>query len=1152
MRFVLTLNTNIYAQGEGFLRAFAITLHQSALVRGLVQVAFPSPEKTNPGQLIAGASKIASAVQGSLRVFESLLAKGLEKGLVDYRRGRMRFEVPALSRLAEGIRSQHQHRQRISRQKLQGSPVAATLAANFGALDLATLTELSRLGKEDFEAELGYLCDHHEVFVQEAPAFIVTLRDPQRVDVSDQLAWPLSRPFSDANDAKSRALKLVSHLAPWMKTQAFEALHHLERASCQWRFAEAILDLLEPLIRGLLSSQQGEQADQLCRELQTRDGILGLRALRLGAELEVARGEFARALEKLSTIATREWKIDPQIESELSAAHSIRAYLELLRGDLDRAAQALDLGLDRGERAGGYHRSSTENFHRARLLTLRATLHTRIGDLEAAADDYRAAMKIWRSLGRSADLAATRANFALLLERRGEADQAYDELADAVRVLENCGRLDQLAASHANLGALQDRRGKLDEAAWCHRRAAFLFGLVGDYRRAGASRASVCIAELGRVPLVATRRELAAARKVMGEDADPRARAIVAEHQARVALALGRRAEFRQQMKSAIAAGELTSSDETVRTLKDLGNSEPWRALEGTPASLSFAPAFLADEQARDPITRGLGLLSKIRDGEPKDAQQHWRRLLRSLDTWEQEMTLRQKTLFRSLVVNPAFFALRRELDSQLSEHPQGSGGDIVGYAKHLFASDSPEEAWSTLVKKTTRDTPALRAAVIDVTGNREFTILVASKGLKKNELSRNFISRLSDQDQAFFVADAGSDEQLGFAESVRRLGLLSVGGIPIDHPGEAKRWLYVDAPIEVGAFDDEAISQLTALSDLTAAFVGSYRFQPLDPDERRRLRDEITSRVEELEHKREHNGQGEIPGRSRKVGQLNFLIRKAAASDLDVLIQGESGVGKELVAEALHVRSSRRAAPFITIDLAALPESLFERELFGHEAGAFSGAHESHPGLLRLASGGTVFFDGVDQLAKSLQSKLLRVLESRRLRPLGGTGDVEVDLRVLSSARQSLRDNPNFREDLYYRLARIEIEVPALRERMEDLDLLLQSFADRMGRSKLQFDSAAWAGLENYGWPGNIRELSNLVERLHAFVAPQRKVTVADLPRTILKGDAGRPQTIDDAVRTALKNAMDWSNGQKSLAAKALGISRSTLYKKLEEYGEA
>jgi two-component system response regulator HydG len=294
----------------------------------------------------------------------------------------------------------------------------------------------------------------------------------------------------------------------------------------------------------------------------------------------------------------------------------------------------------------------------------------------------------------------------------------------------------------------------------------------------------------------------------------------------------------------------------------------------------------------------------------------------------------------------------------------------------------------------------------------------------------------------------------------------------------------------------------------------------------------------------------------------LRAAIDKLAELELPVLILGETGTGKELVARALHERSNRRKEPFVAENCSALPAELMERELFGHVQGAFTGADADRPGLLELASGGTLFLDEVGDMPQALQATLLRALQEQAIRRIGSTATIQLDLRLVAATHRDVRamvQRGEFREDLFFRLAAVELRVPPLRERAGDVVQLarhfLQRHAEQHGRA-LRLSPAVEQALAGYPWPGNVRELEHVIARA-ALLADGEVVQDAQLPSAPLAvpapdGVAAREPvlTLKEAERRALVAALQACGGDKARTARALGISRSALYQKLERHG--
>ena len=312
------------------------------------------------------------------------------------------------------------------------------------------------------------------------------------------------------------------------------------------------------------------------------------------------------------------------------------------------------------------------------------------------------------------------------------------------------------------------------------------------------------------------------------------------------------------------------------------------------------------------------------------------------------------------------------------------------------------------------------------------------------------------------------------------------------------------------------------------------------------------------------------IVGDSNAMRKVYGMIEKVARTDSTILIRGESGTGKELVARALHNYSRRNEKPFVGINCAALPQNLLESELFGYVKGAFTGANKFKQGLFESAEGGTLLLDEIGSIPVEMQQKLLRVLEEREFRPVGSTNNVSVDVRIIAATNEDLETkikSGEFREDLFYRLSVIPIELPPLRDRPEDIKLLLKHFLKEIKEQEkrdIGIETDALRALENYGWPGNVRELENVVSRA-ATLCDNHTITLNDMPENI-KSTASvdnvarkremaasqRGLSLKSFLRSKERDyimlVLEQCNGDKENAAKSLGISLATFYRKIGE----
>jgi DNA-binding NtrC family response regulator len=308
------------------------------------------------------------------------------------------------------------------------------------------------------------------------------------------------------------------------------------------------------------------------------------------------------------------------------------------------------------------------------------------------------------------------------------------------------------------------------------------------------------------------------------------------------------------------------------------------------------------------------------------------------------------------------------------------------------------------------------------------------------------------------------------------------------------------------------------------------------------------------------------IVGKSPAMQQVFELIAQVAPRRSTVLIEGESGTGKELVAKAIHATGARADAPFVAINCGNIPSELLESELFGHVRGAYTGATNAKKGLLEVADGGTLFLDEVATISMEIQSKLLRVIQEREFRRLGGLESIKVDVRIIAATNTDLQaavQKGTFRDDLYYRLNVIVIRIPPLRERTDDIPLLSEHFIKKYGeenqRNGLSLKQSAMKALMDYEWPGNVRELENVIERA-VVLSPESAITADILPKNITQPGPGQPpafslengslkQMVEDYEKAIILAALEKTNGNQKKAARLLSVNATTLCEKLKRY---
>ncbi len=418
--------------------------------------------------------------------------------------------------------------------------------------------------------------------------------------------------------------------------------------------------------------------------------------------------------------------------------------------------------------------------------------------------------------------------------------------------------------------------------------------------------------------------------------------------------------------------------------------------------------------------------------------------------------------------------------------------------------------------------------------------------------------------DEAFALLRDGAAEGESFDCVVTDLNMPGVNGLELCERIVAHR---PDVPVVVmTAFG----SMETAIAAIRA---GAYDFvtKPLETQmlaltleraiRHRRLQEEVKLLSEVVKRSRQF---GDILGESPPMQRLFDQLARVADSEAAVLITGESGSGKELVAQAIHSQSQRKEQSFVAVNCAALPENLLESELFGHVEGAFTDAREARKGLFQQAQSGTLFLDEVGELPLSMQPKLLRALEEGTIRPVGSDKESPVDVRVLTATNRDLEtavEEGRFRQDLYYRINVIQLAIPPLRARGTDVLLLAQHFLERFAaksnRQVTGLSEPVAERLLNYPWPGNVRELRNVIERAVALTGTE-KLSVEDLPekirehrgsRMVLEGeDPGDLPKLEEVEQRYIQHVLEAAGGNKTLAAKILGVDRKTLRRKLKE----
>ena len=479
----------------------------------------------------------------------------------------------------------------------------------------------------------------------------------------------------------------------------------------------------------------------------------------------------------------------------------------------------------------------------------------------------------------------------------------------------------------------------------------------------------------------------------------------------------------------------------------------------------------------------------------------------------------------------------------------------LLKISRVVHAIRDLEELQAQLLDLIFEVVPASRGAIMLADGGaQEFSSLYArTRQAGQSQLvrvSRTIACQVMSEDVAILGMDVPAIDKLRDVESLAVSEVRSLLCVPLSVFQRVIGCIYLDNTNAGGRFNEDHLQLVAAIAGISAVALENARRQQWLEQENQRLMAEI---------KQEQSLIGEAP-RMREIYQF---LAKVAPADSTVLIEGESGTGKELAARALHRNGGRGNKPFVAINCAAIPETLLESDLFGHERGSFTGATAQKKGRLEVADGGVVFLDEIGELAPALQVKLLRVLQEREFERVGGTHTIKVDIRLIAATNRDLNEAVRlgvFRQDLYYRLAVVKLTMPALRDHKEDIPMLtrhfVQKYAKRCKVKPKPVSREAMAALVNYDWPGNIRELENAIERALVMGSPEM-VQLEDLPESLLEQapaedmTEGKYQASVKAVKKQLIiDAVEQTNGNYVEAAVILGMHPNNLHRLIRNLG--
>jgi len=940
--------------------------------------------------------------------------------------------------------------------------------------------------------------------------------------------------------------------------------------------------------RALYRKGDHREAEAVLQGLQeVQEPAQRLEALWLQGRLLLRRGRPAQALSL----------IQPELEQGQDPPSEAAPLLEVLGlslfylGALDAAEDAFA----RGERAlqGRARPRLLARFINSRGMTAFAA-----GRLQQAEEQYRRAWQLFFDGGDVHGRATCEVNLASTLMNRGYYGEALAQLTAAIRDLQRLARGNELASALCNLANLLLFLGDLESVGPTTQRAREILGRVHNHHLDGF---------LGMLDADLARRQglsedaLAGYERALG--AFERAGATREEVVCKLARA-----------DALTAAGRLEQSADTLEAVGQpaeehegpVALSRARLMLAGGPpapqcaAALARHCARLEGQGASRSLWRAALVLGRLLNVMGR-RQQARAALRQSRNTWEEIMNNTPDVYRKGMAEGDedarALVSEWPSLASQEEEAgaPQETGrpGDhrmrrLLAINKRLNSEHRLPHLLELIMDTVIEFTEAERGFLLLAEGGGpqpQLSIKVArnidQQSLQKTDelaLSRSIAEQAAQNGEPVITIDAAADTRFAEAVSVSHLRLRSVLATPLMVKGCVVGTIYLDHRLKQGLFSDVEVSLVQDFADQAAIAIENARL--LQENHRRQqeiqqlneqLERKILTQQSELQEAREELRSSRqalqirydyrnIIGRTPRMLELFRLLDRVTETDLPVVIQGDSGTGKELVARAIHHNGQRSAAPFVGENCSAIPETLLESVLFGHVRGAFTGAEQDRLGLFEVASGGSLFLDEVGEMSPAMQTKLLRVLQDGEIRPVGSAEVRTTDVRIIAASNKDLSalvEAGRFREDLFYRLNVIQIQIPPLRSRREDIPLLVDHFLAQHGSgSARRVDPDALAMLVGHGWPGNVRELENEIMRAAALGG--EVIGVDDLSPGVRGGiplslsdpdDMNLRSRVEHLEREMITRALAQTRGNKTQAARLLGLSRYGLLKKIKRY---
>jgi transcriptional regulator with GAF, ATPase, and Fis domain len=818
---------------------------------------------------------------------------------------------------------------------------------------------------------------------------------------------------------------------------------------------------------------------------------------------------------------------------------------------------------------------------RCRLLGQRAIARFRAGRIAEARADYADALAVAERAGLDDLLAVCALNLGTSEQQGGELGSALASYERGLGIARAVGRISTELTLRYNLANLRAEIGAFDAAL------SDLDQLSGAAAAQGMAHFMPAIALLSAEIACLTgdrtlaRQEVERAERAYGEQGLDRERIEVELLRAEIDVDDGATDAGRTRVEQALArAAELGAVDLELRA------ELVWARSVLAEGAADGAAALRVERAAQRARRQGQSLLEAKLSTElaalaeaaalPRAseltelARRAWDRLARDLPA----------ALRDGFYRHPRRLALSRRTRARAvarDGHDAEALRRLLSLTRRLNSSLSLDRVLDYAVDAAVELTRAERGFLLLSDQGEAPRIAAARDGGDAGEPpSSSVVARALESEAPVLTTDAQTDPRFRERGSVHAMRLKSVLCVPILTPRGALGALYVDSRVQRGRFGEADIEMLSALADHAAIAVGNARLhvelerkaQQLADQKRtierlsrtkdrqiERLLEQVEVRRRALEFRYDYS---QIVGRGPAMRAVLSQVDRVVDSTVNVLIQGESGTGKELVARALHFNGPRKAGPFVGVNCAALPETLLESELFGHVRGAFTGADRDRVGLMREADGGTLFLDELGEMPVSTQSKLLRVIQERTVRPLGAEHSVKLDVRLVCATHKDLGAEVSagsFREDLYYRVAVVTLRLPPLRERVEDLPELVQAILERIareaGRPAPRVDAAVLRRLAAHRWPGNVRELENTLTRA-CVLSTGPVLTVADLDLATAAPRRRSTTRTDFEVeeRARILETLRATRWNVSLVSRTLGIPRNTLYRRLVHYG--